>query len=200
VGGLVTTIDTFFQESDLNRLLTEAADLASHLDDLVVRNSDTISSSLTNLEGILADNRERLGRILNNVEITSQELVTLTQSLNAAVGDGSTIRSALEDLASLMNAAEEEVPPTLEDLRSGVDTLERILSEREEDIQQTLINVEALSQNLVAASEDVAELTDYVNSGRGNLGALLRDDELYDDLRELIRELKRRPWRLLWRE
>ena len=39
-----------------------------------------------------------------------------------------------------------------------------------------------------------------LRAGKGTAGALLARDELYSDLRELIRDLKRNPWKFFWKE
>jgi hypothetical protein len=39
-----------------------------------------------------------------------------------------------------------------------------------------------------------------LRAGKGTVGNLLSRDELYTDLRELIRDLKRNPWKVFWKE
>ena len=39
-----------------------------------------------------------------------------------------------------------------------------------------------------------------LRAGKGTAGALLSRDEVYSDLRELIRDLKRNPWKFFWKE
>jgi len=39
-----------------------------------------------------------------------------------------------------------------------------------------------------------------LRAGKGTAGALLSRDELYSDLRELLRDLKRNPWKFFWKE
>jgi phospholipid/cholesterol/gamma-HCH transport system substrate-binding protein len=39
-----------------------------------------------------------------------------------------------------------------------------------------------------------------VRAGKGTLGALVAKPELYADLREMIRDLRKNPWKLLWKE
>ena len=39
-----------------------------------------------------------------------------------------------------------------------------------------------------------------VEAGEGSIGRLLRDEEIFEDIREFVRELKRRPWRIIWKE
>ena len=39
-----------------------------------------------------------------------------------------------------------------------------------------------------------------LKKGRGTVGALLVDQQIYDDLKELTRDLKRNPWKFFWKE
>ncbi len=39
-----------------------------------------------------------------------------------------------------------------------------------------------------------------IEAGEGSIGRLLADEEIYEDIREFVRELKRRPWRIIWKE
>ena len=34
----------------------------------------------------------------------------------------------------------------------------------------------------------------------GSVGALVMDEAIYDDLQEMVRDLKHNPWKFLWRE
>lgn len=197
---LIETIDNFFTESDLNLLLTNTASLAGHIDEVVVDNRENIRVTLANLGTILEENQERIGPILANIEGATGEFNQLGQGLNNAIGDGRAIRSSIRSLDTLLAAAAEHAPETFADLQSTMDSLERILAQQEEALSASIANVESITANLADASTDAAELVAYVNAGRGTIGGLLRDDEMYDDIRELIRELKRRPWRLIWKE
>lgn len=200
IDGLVDTIDDFFKTSDLGRLLTEAADLADHLDNVVVDNRESLQGTITNLEAILEENRDRIGPILENIEGATGEFEQVGRGLSHAVGDGESLRGAIDGLDTFISAASEHADETFADIAGTMDSLERIISQNEESVSNSLANVEVITDNLSEASAEANDLIAYVNSGRGTLGALLRDDELYDDLREFIRELKRRPWRLIWKE
>lgn len=52
----------------------------------------------------------------------------------------------------------------------------------------------------LASPPDAKVLTARLKGGKGTAGALLARDELYDDLKEMVRDLKRNPWKFLWRE
>ena len=51
-----------------------------------------------------------------------------------------------------------------------------------------------------AVMTDVQAVSTRVRSGHGTVGALLMDEEIYDDLQEMIRDLKHNPWKFFWRE
>ena len=48
--------------------------------------------------------------------------------------------------------------------------------------------------------DNVNGMVTDLRAGKGTAGALLARDEVYSDLRELIRDLKRNPWKLFWKE
>ena len=43
-------------------------------------------------------------------------------------------------------------------------------------------------------------LVSDLRGGKGTAGSLLVRDDVYSDLREMIRDLKRNPWKLFWKE
>ena len=47
---------------------------------------------------------------------------------------------------------------------------------------------------------DAAAITQGIGTGRGTIGQLIVDQEIYDDLKEMLRDLKRHPWKMLWKE
>ena len=64
-------------------------------------------------------------------------------------------------------------------------------------------DVVARSHQLVTRLEGVTVTLDTIlkriESGEGTLGKLVSDDSLYQDMRELMADLKRNPWKLLQR-
>jgi phospholipid/cholesterol/gamma-HCH transport system substrate-binding protein len=40
----------------------------------------------------------------------------------------------------------------------------------------------------------------HVKTGKGTVGALVMDEAVYDDVQEMVRDLKHNPWKFLWRE
>ena len=179
------------------------ADAAGEIRDRIAENREEIDSIVANTDEIIgevADNRETIPNILQNVESATAEFDALGRSLNRGVGDGGDIRDIIENVEQVTDVAAREAEPTLESIREAADSAERILSGNEQQIASTVDNVESISVDLSGASADVRTIIGRIEQGEGSIGRLLRDEEIFEDMREFVRELKRRPWRIIWKE
>jgi phospholipid/cholesterol/gamma-HCH transport system substrate-binding protein len=59
-------------------------------------------------------------------------------------------------------------------------------------LRNTVFNMEALSG-------DLRDFLSYARQGKGTLGRLISDDKLYNDIDEMILEIKQNPWKLLFK-
>jgi phospholipid/cholesterol/gamma-HCH transport system substrate-binding protein len=46
----------------------------------------------------------------------------------------------------------------------------------------------------------VNQLAQDVHNGKGTIGVLLQDEQMADDVKGLVEELKAHPWKLLWKK
>jgi phospholipid/cholesterol/gamma-HCH transport system substrate-binding protein len=68
---------------------------------------------------------------------------------------------------------------------------------RFEGITRDLGAAAASAKTTAAEAEAMVQ---RVKQGKGTAGALMAEEALYDDLSELIRDLKHNPWKLLWKQ
>ena len=54
-------------------------------------------------------------------------------------------------------------------------------------------------QNLHKVTDQLANFTEQIDQGKGTLGVLIRDPKVAQDLKDLVEELRQRPWKLLWK-
>ena len=40
----------------------------------------------------------------------------------------------------------------------------------------------------------------HIKKGDGTVGALVMDEAVYDDVQEMVRDLKHNPWKFLWKD
>jgi len=55
-------------------------------------------------------------------------------------------------------------------------------------------------KNLEQTSTDARLVLKTIRRGEGTIGGLVQDPQVYDDLKEMLRDLKRNPWKFLWRD
>lgn len=187
----------------LDDFINNIADLAGSLDERIEENKEEIDSIISNVDEIvteIAGQKDAIPRIVGEVEGTLVEYRRLGGSLNRAVGDGSAVQRTIRNVESVSATAAREAEPLLVSARQTMDTANGMLTENREGVRRSIANVEEITDSLTGTSRDVREVVARVERGEGNLGRLLRDEEIFEDMREFVRELKRRPWRLLWKD
>jgi phospholipid/cholesterol/gamma-HCH transport system substrate-binding protein len=153
---------------------------------------------------LLVDNREKLGELIGNgADLAKEAKVTLTK-LNTGLGDGKPVANLVADADGTLRAAQQTMTtltPSAQALMTDATRVTGMITEQRIDKA-----IDAADKAASAAGK-AGGLIDNVNgmvtdlrAGKGTAGALLARDELYSDLRELIRDLKRNPWKFLWKE
>lgn len=105
----------------------------------------------------------------------SKQLVKIIERLNTVIEDEE-ISGAIKDV--------------LVNLSGVMRSLNVALDGSEEDLKSTMKNVNNLSMSLSIIAKKSKE-------GDGTLGKLIMEEELYQEMRELVAEIKARPWRLM---
>jgi phospholipid/cholesterol/gamma-HCH transport system substrate-binding protein len=98
-----------------------------------------------------------------------------------------------------------DAPPLLADARDTLENTKRLSAtlggEAEQaKLRQTISDVAEIASRAKSTTGDVQEVVAHVKRGKGTVGAVVMDERLYDDLQELVRDLKHNPWKFLWRE
>lgn len=160
-------------------------------------------SLLVSVNGLVTDNRERIGTILANVETASTEGTALIRALRGRV-DGPEVGRILQNLDRILSRLMQDIGPLLTDLRSTLsnanDTLATVGPEERARIRGAIEDAAELADRANRAAGDAQHIVAQIRAGQGTVGSLVMDEEIYDDLQELLRDLKHNPWKFFWRE
>lgn len=195
-------------------LLARASKLLNDMAELLGRDDIPIGDLIRNTNSlvkhgdeILVENKESFGKIVKNVEVVTEDAKGVTAGLKTGIDDGQDIRATLVNTRAMTGKINRRIDPlankaerTLDSAESLTTNLDEMVTGKRPEIEGTIDNVHAATTDLRATSADVRTMVADVESGRGSLGALLKDEEIYDDLKETLRELKRRPWKIIWKE
>ncbi|MFO7181236.1 MAG: MlaD family protein [Pseudomonadota bacterium] len=150
-------------------------------------------------------NGPKLDALVDDLGGLSKDARSAVQAARERYVDGPQIARILNDLERSAAALEENLGPLLVDGRGFVSDARKLSSALASDEQIRRYSAitrdlsEAAASAKVAAAEARA-ITRHVQSGKGTLGALAMDEAVYDDLQELLRDLKHNPWKFFWRE
>jgi phospholipid/cholesterol/gamma-HCH transport system substrate-binding protein len=195
---LLDTLYEILQDPNIaaKDLIANTASLMGHLDEVVV------------------DNRQNIDGTIEGARMTTQEAAQLLKALNFAVEEGEQLRGMLSDARTTASNARSisakvnnDIDPVIADVRVATenarrvsDSVGRLIGDNEQTINDSIANVHATTENLETTSKDASAMVGRIESGEGTIGQLLADREMYDDMKELLRTIKRRPWKIIWKE
>ena len=94
-------------------------------------------------------------------------------------------KTAVED-----KQTEKEIREAILNIASMSKSLNQILTGSDKDISESL-------KHLNSSSESLESILRKIDKGDGSLGKLVSEKELYEEMRDFVKEIKTHPWRLL---
>jgi phospholipid/cholesterol/gamma-HCH transport system substrate-binding protein len=180
----------------LSKVLTEDRDFISNL-------LENGASAVGELEALLRENRAELGALIKSGgDLAGQAAVTLdkvNQGLEPPV-----VARTVRHADQLLVTANDSLSQLSPQVRAFLSDALRVTGLLTRDRIDRMIRV---ADGAVSATGKAGKLIDNVDGmvtdlrkGKGTAGALLVREEVYADLREMIRDLKRNPWKFFWKE
>lgn len=162
------------------------------------------SGAIAELNTLLKENRAEITSLLGSTNHMFDSAATTLDKVNQGLRDPAVIDRTLRHADSLLVTSDKaiaEVAPPARDLVSDARRVTGMLTEPR--LERAL----KLADSAVGVTNKAGRLIDNVDGmvtdlrrGKGTAGALLARDEIYADLREMIRDLKRHPWKFFWKE
>ena len=162
------------------------------------------ASAVKEVNTLLVDNRAELGALIGSTHDLADQATQTLEKVNQGLGDPRVIQQTLRDADGVLVAAKGAIntvtPPAVALLEDGRRVTGIVTEER---VDKAIGAVDKAAGAAVKAGgliDNVDGMVTDLRAGKGTAGALLVREELYADLRELIRDLKRNPWKFFWKE
>jgi len=162
------------------------------------------ASAIAEINTLLVENKQGIGDLIASAGGLAAEGKTTLAKVNAGLGDGRPIANLLASADGLMGAAKTSLTtltPTAAAFMTDATRVTGLVTD------QRVTSVDKALDSAGLAAGRAATLLDNTNgvvvdirAGKGTIGSLLSRDELYSDIRELLRDLKRNPWKFFWKE
>ena len=165
---------------------------------------DALHRTLSLTGDLLERNGPKLDRLAENAEAVSNDARSTLAAARERYIDGPQITRILNNVERSSQAVSQNVEPLLGDGRAVLTDAKKISRALAGDEQLSRFETMTRDASQAAASaktaaSDAEALVKRVKQGQGTAGQLMADEALYDDLSELIRDLKHNPWKLLWK-
>lgn len=196
----------------LDLFLAKAYELLDTTMNSIRNNRELISDIATNTAGllknlnlVLTDNREKVNAIVANLEQLSKEANTLTAHARANYVDNPKIIRTIDNIDKLSSDLQRDSGPLIKDTKEAIANLNRASKviggeEEQQKLRKTLEELSELAARANATAADAQQIVGHIKKGNGTVGSLIMDEAIYDDVQEMVRDLKHNPWKFLWRE
>ncbi len=137
--------------------------------------------------GVIERNQDKIDHIIANADALSSGAVDTLKAARERYVDGPQVSRIMNNVEHGSEVMAHDVGPLVSDEElAAVRSMTRDLGDA--------------AKSAKSSAGDAQALLDRVKQGKGTAGALVRDEALYDDLSELVRDLKHNPWKLLWKQ
>jgi phospholipid/cholesterol/gamma-HCH transport system substrate-binding protein len=199
----------------LDVFLADAAELVTALNELLRRNAGNLDGILGGgarliggLDELVSDggtaDRARISRVADNLEGLLADTRGLVQGAKEKYVDDPGVARTLDNMEEISAKLNREIDPMLKDVREALVVVDRLGDtlgpEEQKSIKDALNRLDDIAVRADSTLAKVDGMVDKVRRGEGTAGQLLADEEIYDDLKELIRDIKHHPWKLIWED
>lgn len=173
--------------------------------DLIAQMANDSSGVLKGLNVLVNQNRDSVTRTMANVEALSAEAKDAVKDARASYIDNPKIKQAIDTAALASTELHDALGPMLKDGREALANVNRASAlvgspEEQAKLKKILADMGDLTSHANAATADALAIVAQIKKGKGSVGGLVMDEELYDNLQEMVRDLKHNPWKFLWKE
>lgn len=166
---------------------------------------DGVHQTFVHTSKLLGEHGDDIGKLLERADSIGLSVEETLAAAREQYVDGPRIQRILGRLDHITAVLDQNLEPMLTDTRGVLANgraVTAVLAEKEQ--LETLRIAARETRNLLASAgrsaRDAEAILARVKAGKGTAGAIVMDEALYDDLQELVRDLKQNPWKLLWKD
>ena len=139
------------------------------------------------IDELICDKRVTIGQGIENLVAISKDAREIAAKLNAGIGSADELRAVVVNMEKVVQTAQVELPQlsdktkkTMVEAEKALAAVNGILVQDKDRLRKTFANLETVSTNAVALTDDARVLSKKMRRGEGTVGALLSDEDIYD--------------------
>ncbi len=196
----------------LDMLLAEGYDLLHSAVQSIQNNRKEISEAFDGLHDTLRGtgdffktNQSHLNDIITHADKVAVDADDTINAGRARYIDNPQVQSILNNVDRASSSVAQHADSLLADAHETLANTKRLTAALGSDeevnrIKHTVAQVEDVANRAQLTTTDVQAIVAHIRQGDGSIGSFVMSEQLYDDLQELVRDLKHNPWKFFWKE
>ncbi|MFT7582998.1 MAG: phospholipid/cholesterol/gamma-HCH transport system substrate-binding protein, partial [Myxococcota bacterium] len=162
--------------------------------------AERLDAILIKADVLVTSAAPKVDKAIDEFLLIEAEAKDFAIAANVAIGDGRELRGILSRASGLMADLRRSVPGVVRKVEATLGKYGDLADAGTAVVADAKMRVYTSLDRVDEILADVKFLTGQMRDGKGTIGALLSDQEMYDDIREMMRDLKRHPWKFIWKE
>lgn len=158
----------------------------------------------TTADGVITENRDDLRTLAQDLSVAASDLRVVAATARKQLEPGGKANALIDDAAATAKVARTELPELSKQASIALGGLARVSGPLTEEDGQRLKAMIAKYQSAGEKLDSLATRADRVlaklDAGEGSLGAAMKDKGVYDELKSLLTDVRKNPWKLLWKD
>lgn len=167
----------------------------------------TFVGGMTRLSGsvseILTENRGEIHALSAELLAAAKDLRAVASLAHRHLEPGGKLNELVSDSAASARLMKHELPQLSSDAKGVLSGLHAIAgnfsAEDGQRIRQAISRYAKAGESLEQLATRGERILAQIEEGKGTLGGLQKDPQLYQDLKALVSDLRQHPWKVLWK-
>lgn len=158
----------------------------------------------TTVDGVLTENRTQIKALAEELAVAAKDLRVLAAIARKELEPGGRTNGLIDDASGAARVLRTDLPDLSKKASTALGGLAAVSGQfTEEDGQRLkamLVKYQQAGEKVDALAGRADKLLVKLEAGEGTMGALLKDKQAYDDLKALLADLRKHPWKMLWKD
>ncbi len=158
----------------------------------------------TTVDGVLTENRGEFKTMAVELAAAAKDLRALAAAARTQIEPGGKANALIDDASATAKLARAELPELSKQASVAIGGLARVSGQfTEEDgakLRAMIARYQAAGEKVDALATRADRLLAKIEAGEGSVGAVMKDPAVYDELKALLTDVRKNPWKLLWKD
>ena len=166
----------------MDELMFKFSNIATHVEQITDNLRDSLSS---------ANSADQLKSMLENMSLAAEKFNSLATSLSAvATNNEDNMQSMIADFQEFARTLKQDMPSLTENINRLTSTVESDFTRIADHLGHSAGSIESAAQEACDGFQSLSSVVEKIDEGRGLLGKLVNEDEMYRDIKDTVTGIK----------